>query len=188
MKIDALCLPSHKGLWGPQGSGALLLSEGVEVEGLIEGGSGVFSLEPTMPTSYPERLEAGTLPTPCIAAWRAGIDAVRRTGQNVIAERERSLTTYLQRRLQRIPRVRILAPHHSGSILLFYALGIPAERLGKELDKYGICVRAGFHCAALAHQTLGTPSDGAVRVSVGFDNTPEEMDALADALSRILLH
>ena len=67
MQIDALCAPGHKGLWGPQGCGVLILGEGIVADTLIEGGSGYNSLEGNMPTEVPERYEAGTLPTPAIA-------------------------------------------------------------------------------------------------------------------------
>ena len=187
MNIDALCIPGHKGLWGPQGCGALLLSDGIELCPWMEGGSGVYSLEATMPTAYPERMEAGTLPTPAVVGWLEGIRAVRDIGVPVIAAHEQRLTAQLERRMESIPRIQRLAPHLHGSILLFYAKDFPSDALGRAFDQRGICVRTGFHCAALAHRTLGTPRGGAVRVSPGYFNTEEEINRFADALQEIVL-
>ena len=79
-----------------------------------------------------------------------------------------------------------MTPHAEGSVLLFYADGIPSEKMAAELDERGFSVRAGFHSAAVAHRTLGTPPSGAVRVSFGHGNTIQETDALAEAVSGIV--
>ena len=71
-------------------------------------------------------------------------------------------------------------------ILLYNIEGREADRVGAELDRLGFCVRAGFHCAALGHTTLGTPRGGAVRVSPGIFNTKEQIDAFSSAVERIL--
>ena len=103
-----------------------------------------------------------------------------------ILARENELGARMKERLQSLGRVRLLAPAYSGGILLFYAEGIPSDVLGRELDNRGICVRSGFHCAALAHRTLETPSDGAVRVSAGSFNRASDADALWKAMKDIL--
>ena len=184
--VDALCVPGHKGLLGPQGCGALLLSERISPESLLEGGSGVYSFDPEMPRELPERLEAGTLPTPAIAGLYAGICKLRALGMERIAVEERVLQQRLKKRLLAIPRMHVLAPYGIGSVLSFYVDGCPSETLGHALDQRGICVRAGFHCAPLAHQTLRSAQEGAVRVSIGYSNTVAEIDTLADALEEIL--
>ena len=89
--------------------------------------------------------------------------------------------------LGRFAGVRVYAPHCRGPVLLFCHDRIPADVLGAELDKRGICTRAGFHCSALGHGTLGTPDTGAVRLSFGMDTTPADLDALYGALKEILL-
>jgi len=185
MQIDALCVPGHKGLLGPQGSGLLLLSKNLTADTLMEGGSGVYSLEKSMPGVPPERYEAGTLPTPAIAGLCEGIRCVERIGLATISQKETSLNRYLQQRLQSIRGVRVYVPHLVGSVLLFNLYGIPADALGDALNKRGICVRSGYHCTALGHKTLGTPEGGAVRVSPGFWNQKSDMDALAAAVSEI---
>lgn len=185
MGIDALCVPGHKGLMGPQGSGILLLRKGLTSDTLIEGGSGVYSLEAHMPTDAPERFEAGTLPTPAIAGLCEGIRYVERVGLEQISQAETVLNRYLQQRLQAIRGVRVYVPHHVGSVLLFNLCGIPADAVGEALNRRGICVRAGYHCTALGHKTLKTPNGGAVRVSPGIWNQRSDMDALASAVWEI---
>lgn len=185
MKIDALCLPGHKGLFGPAGCGALLLGENCLPMPLLEGGSGYRSFSPDMPEESPERYEAGTLPTPAIAGLMAGLNFVEKVGISEIEAHETALAERLKERLSSVPDVKIYAPERKGSILLFSSGRYPASAIGEELDRRGFCVRTGFHCAALAHKTLKTPETGAVRVSTGFFNTRREIDALADALDEI---
>ena len=185
MQIDALCAPGHKGLLGPQGSGFLILREGLVAQTLLEGGSGYHSLEPIMPEDAPERYEAGTLATPAIAGLWAGIREVKRIGVEAIARHVAELNLRLQNRLQKMEDVTVYLPHCVGSVLLFNIEGISADRVGNELDRMGFCVRAGFHCAALGHTALGTPAGGAVRVSPGIFNTKAQIDALADAVEEI---
>ncbi len=185
MQIDALCVPGHKGLLGPQGSGFFLLREGITLDTLIEGGSGLYSLEGSMPDDAPERYEAGTLPTPVIAGLLEGIREVRRLGISNIHERERGLNLHLQTQLERIGGVTVYAPQQHGSVLLFNKDGISSELLGRELNRYGFCVRAGYHCSALGHATLQTAQGGAVRVSPGIYNTKADMDAFAEAVETI---
>ncbi len=186
MQIDALCVPGHKGLLGPQGCGFFLLREGIMLDTLTEGGSGVHSLEARMPLESPERYEAGTLPTPAIAGLLEGVREVKRLGVESILRRDRANYRYLHALLSRIPSVKIYAPMHQGSVLLFNKEGIRPDQMGRELDRRGFCVRTGYHCAALGHSTLGTlESGGGVRVSFGHSNTMQELSAFAEAVEEI---
>lgn len=185
MQIDALCVPGHKGLWGPQGCGALILRDGLVLDTLLEGGSGYHSLDGNMPNEAPERFEAGTLPTPAIAGLLEGVREVRRLGVEHIHFYETHLVDRLCERLSQMPRIKLWAAHHRGNVLLFSIDDIPSERVGALLNERGFCVRAGFHCAALAHATLGTPSSGAVRVSPSLFNTLEQIDTFADAVAAL---
>lgn len=185
MQIDALCAPGHKGLMGPQGSGFLILGEGTLADTLMEGGSGYHSLEADMPTDSPERYEAGTLATPAIVGLLRGVEEVRRIGLSSIFRHIESLNSHLQERLLGMNGVTVYTPHHVGAVLLFNIDGMGADRVGTELDRLGFCVRAGFHCAALGHTTLGTPAGGAVRVSPGIFNTRAQIDAFANAVEII---
>ncbi len=186
MHIDALCVPGHKGLFGVQGSGMLLLGEDIVAETLIEGGNGVNSLEGKMPRFSPERYESGTLPTPSIVGLYEGIRFVQDIGVERIGAHLRRLNQQLQNRLQSMEGIEVAVPNSVGSVLLFRTRDIPADRLGGMLNELGFCVRTGFHCAALAHKTLKTPPTGAVRVSPSIFTTAEEMELFADGVQMLL--
>lgn len=185
MGLDALCLPGHKGLLGAQGCGMVLLGKGVRPEVLCEGGNGLYSLEGEMGDLLPERYEAGTLPTPAIAALCEGLKHLEEMGLEAVAAHERTLYRRSRELLGNTRGVTLYVPHHEGAVLLFSVRGMPSEEVAKRLDEKGICVRGGFHCAALAHQTLGTPSDGAVRVSFGLGNRLSDTEALWRVLSEL---
>lgn len=185
MQIDALCAPGHKGLLGA-GCGFFLLGDHILPKTLLEGGSGVNSLDPQMPDEPPERYEAGTLPLPAIAGLCEGIREVNRFGLDEIRLHESLITSALQDRLSDLPGVRIYTPFAHGGVLLFSCDRFPAERVGEELDRRGICVRSGYHCAPLAHKTLSTPQGGAVRVSPGIYNKISDADALWKGVREIL--
>ena len=186
MNIDALCVPSHKGLYGPQGAGAVIFSERMakSADGFIEGGSGSNSLSPRMPDELPDKFEAGTLPTPAIAGFLKGLEFVESTGAENIARHEARLASYLASELSHDRRFTLYGPQ-GGSIVLFNVKGKNSVECASYLDEKGICVRAGFHCAPLAHKTLGTGADGAVRVSFGAFNEERDVRALLDALVTI---
>ncbi len=186
MNISALCMPAHKGLYGPQGCGVLMLGKNIYLETLIEGGNGVASLEGNMSEDSPERYEAGTLPAPIISGLCKGIDCISSIGEESICAHESALFRYAKEELCNIDRVSIYAPSYAGSTLLFNISDIPSDITAQELNSYGICVRGGFHCSALGHKTLGTHKEGAVRISFGIFNKQSDIDALASALSKIV--
>lgn len=186
-RIDALCLPGHKGLLGPQGSGMLILGNDLPLQTLLEGGSGYHSLDWEMPLELPERLEAGTLATPAIAGLFEGIQEVKRMGVEEIGRHVTALHEELFSRLRSIGGIHFCAPRHRGGVLSFNIEGYRSEEVAKRLDRMGICVRAGFHCSALAHRTLGTTGSGCVRVSAGPYTTQQEINALIDAVREIAL-
>ena len=180
--IDALCAPGHKGLYGPQGCGIMLLSKKITLKTLTEGGNGIKSLEGTMPDETPERYEAGTLPMPAIAGLGAAIREISELTPERIHKHETALFSYAADRLSEINGVKIYAPNKEGSVILFGIDGRSPDELGEHLNSAGICVRSGYHCAALAHRALGTPIGGAVRASFGIYNTFDDVDALCDAV------
>ncbi len=188
--IDALCIAGHKGLFGIQGCGAVIFSDRFKGEmarklrTFAEGGNGVDSLEGHMPALLPERLEAGTLPTPAIAGLLEGIRTVKKLGLNHIREHEQTLYRRLRERLCNDERIEVYCPHvNYGQTLLFNLKGISSVRVADYLDGEGVCVRAGFHCCPLGHKLLKTGRDGAVRVSFGAFNTLKEVDRFCDILS-----
>ena len=183
INADALCIPAHKGLYGPQGCGIILLRSEAVLKTLAEGGNGINSLEGAMPEVSPERYEAGTLPMPAIAGLCAGVREVAELTPERIHAHECALFRYAKERLSQIEGVSIYAPQAEGSVLLFDLDGIMPDALGERLGNGGICVRSGYHCAALAHGALKTKTGGAVRASFGIYNTFEDIDALCDAVS-----
>lgn len=193
--IDILCIPFHKGLYGIQGGGAMLLGDNVRLETLIEGGNGVNSLDFFMGEYVPERYEAGTLNTPAAVALTEGIKCLQAKGLDTLIRHERGLYDMTLSLLSDINGIHLYgiedtskahkANTSTGSVVLFNIDGIPSDEVGELLGKEGICVRTGFHCSPLAHKTLGTPSHGAVRVSLGMFNTPAHISALASAVEKI---
>lgn len=187
--IDILCAPAHKGLYGIPGLGFAIfgksLSESGRLSTFIEGGNGMASESAYMPDFLPDRLEAGTLSLPAIVALSAGVDYVKRQGVDSISQKEKALCALLRRGLSRIKDVTV----HSltdGSILLFSVKGYTSEEFAQLLSRYGICVRAGLHCAPLAHRRIGTNEDGAVRVSLGAKNTPDQVRRFLTVCEKIL--
>lgn len=182
-------MPGHKGLYGPQGTGVLLCGDGVPVRPLLEGGTGSLSVQQEMPDFLPDRLEAGTHNVPGIAGLLAGVRYVRRRGLEKILDRERRLTRQMAGGLREIPGLRIYAaasPCRQAGVLSLTAEGVDAEALGSALAERGIAVRAGLHCAPLAHRTVGTLDTGTVRLSFSDLNTPEEVDRVISVLRALL--
>ena len=185
MNIDALFIPGHKGLYGLQGVGALAFSDRVNFETLVEGGNGLSSLEGEMSKEFPERFEAGTLPTPSIVGLLEGAKTISSLGLDKIAEHEKALFRYTREGLSEFSDITIHAPMYEGAVLLFSHKNIPSEKLASMLADKKLCLRGGFHCSALGHKTLGTSESGAVRASFGIFNSSHDIDRLADALAEI---
>ena len=187
--VAAVCMPGHKGLYGPQGTGVLLCGEGVNPCTLLEGGTGSLSIQQEMPEFLPDRLEAGTHNMPGIAGLLAGVRYVRRRGLEAICLRERQLAHMAAEELRGLPGVTVYAQqglHAQAGVLSFTAEGWETEALGQALAERGIAVRAGLHCAPLAHRSAGTLGSGTVRLSFSDFNTPEEVSSLVSAVRAIL--
>ncbi len=186
--IDALCLPSHKGLYGPQGAGAILFSDKdftSLLDTLTQGGSGTDSKDLEMPSYLPDRFEAGTLQTPVIAGLCEGIKFVLRNTPQGIRRHEEFLSNILKADMSSIKGVKLYRPEVPSSVVLFNVKGKSSVAVASELDKYGICVRGGFHCAPLAHRTLNTGDGGAVRISFGAFNDINEVKYTCEVIRRI---
>ena len=184
MHIDALCAPGHKGLLGLQGCGFCILGERISPAPLIEGGSGHLSLSPDMPDEFPERGEAGTLPTPVITSLGSGIDYLCSIGTESLHARQVALFHRLSQQLHAMEGYHVVLPEHAGAVLSFTRDGVDCDRLGNSLATQGLCVRSGYQRAPLAHRTLGTPQ-GSVRVSFGPFNTAAEVDLLCRTLRQM---
>lgn len=188
MHIDLLAFPGHKGLYGPPGVGGLYIKEGIILRTLKEGGTGVSSSLPEMPDIMPERYEAGTLNLPGIAGLEAGIGYINRIGIANIMKQGRELLVMVTEGLADIPGIKIYAPKAGEGVpvVSFNLANLDASEVALLLDKkYDIAVRAGLHCAPLAHKTIGTEATGAVRISIGTFNTENEIAELLKAVLEI---
>lgn len=185
LNVNFLCAPGHKGLYGPQGSAFIIINSPYLLDTLIEGGNGIHSLLSDMPDFLPERFEVGTLPLPSIVGLCEGVKEVRRRTICEISQSERTLFRELRDGLMNIKGVTVYLPQFEGNTLLFNIEGVSAEQVSSLLDAQNICLRAGFHCAALAHNSLGTQDTGAVRASFGMFNTTRDVDRLLTACQNL---
>ena len=186
--IDLLAAPGHKGLLGPQGTGFLYASPSLKLDSLLEGGTGTDSKNRLQPLDFPDGYESGTINSPSIIGLGASAFFVKKIGAEVIGKYEEALIEGLEEDLRNMDFIRIYGPRpeKKTGITLFNMDGIGAEEVTEILSReHNIAVRGGYHCAGLAHKTIGTRSSGAVRVSVGPFNTKKEMKKMADALWKI---
>lgn len=179
-----IAMPGHKGLYGPQGTGLLLC--GCEPAPLLRGGTGSQSLLQEMPAELPDRLEAGTHNMPGIAGLLEGLRFVQRQGVARIADYEGELGRYAAQRLADIPGVEVFSGPEQTGVVSFRVSGWDCEELGEALASRGIALRAGLHCAPLAHRTAGTLETGTVRFSPSVFNRRQEVDTLTREVSGIV--
>jgi len=191
MAIDILCVPGHKGLYGPQGSAMIIFGEKYAKDPMlcktiIEGGNGLNSLDNTMPDIFPERFEAGTLSTPCIAGLCEGIKFVKKEGVSAILQHEQELSSLICNELSDSERIAVYknGGEMSGTFL-FNIHGVSSSQVAGLLSDKSICVRSGLHCSPLAHKTLGS-LNGAVRVSFGIFNKKSDVKAIVSEVYSII--
>lgn len=180
-----IAMPGHKGLYGPQGTGLLLC--GMEPAPLLQGGTGSQSILQDMPAELPDRLEPGTHNMPGIAGLLEGLRFVKSRGVEKIAAHERRLTRKCAALLEDIPGVEVFfTPNDEAQtgVMSFRVAGKDCEELGEALAARGVAVRAGLHCAPLAHRTAGTLESGTVRCSFSAFNTPAQVEEFVGILRR----
>ena len=173
---DFIAVPGHKGLLGPMGTGLLLC--GRMPKPLILGGTGSESENQAMPDFLPDRGEAGTLNVPGFAGLEAGIRQVLEEGAAVIGRREVALAEYAARELAKLGYEVFSGPHQLGTVSFR-----GQEDCQTLCDRLGpIALRAGLHCAPLAHRSAGTLDTGTIRVSFGWNSGPEDAEGLLENL------
>lgn len=176
---DFICMPGHKALLGPQGTGIVLC--GQIPEPLIYGGTGMESRSKTMPDDLPERIEAGTMNVPGIAGLGQGLAYLNRVGVQSVFDREHALMESCAKGLQALG-YRVYKGQNQAGTVSFRTEG-DCEEAAQYLAGQGIAVRAGLHCAPLAHESAGTLQTGTVRVSFGYENKDADVQALLGVLS-----
>ena len=185
---DLVAVTGHKGLLGPQGIGGLWVRDGVEVEALLRGGTGGNSSERDMPTAMPDRLEAGTQSSPGMAGLCAGIEHALGEGVAVIQARETRLKLRLRDGLAQVAGVRVLSPEGRDGVGIVTIVSdtVDAPTLAMRLSaEFGVMARAGLHCAPEAHALLGTMETGALRLSVGWATTEEDVDRAVEGVDAV---
>jgi cysteine desulfurase family protein len=184
--IDLLAVPGHKGLLGPAGTGVLYVAPHVNLRPVFQGGTGTNSTAEEQPLIVPDGFETGTHNLPGIAGLLAGIEFINKIGIPVINQHSSDLLIQLELGLRMVPGLTIHGPVNPSSrcsVLSFTVSGVDSTQLALELDHgFNIAVRAGLHCAPLAHRTLGTLPGGTVRVSPGWFTTSEEIALFSDAV------
>jgi cysteine desulfurase / selenocysteine lyase len=187
-QLGMLACSGHKGLFGPPGLGVLYIRPDLDVAPLLHGGTGSRSEEEAQPDFRPDRYECGTLNLPGIAGLAAGVEFIEQAGQDAILNHELAMARRIESGLETLPGVRIQRPEVRGTgVVSFTVAGLNPGDLGHLLDAgFDIAVRAGLHCAPLAHKTLGTFPEGTVRVSAGYFTTPDAIDTFLAALHSLL--
>ena len=189
MNIDVLCFTGHKGLLAPQGTGGLYVREGLTVQPLLSGGSGVQTYNKKHPVEMPTALEAGTLNGHGIAGMNAALAYLEETGIDTIREREQELMWKFYEGVKDIPNVTVYGDFSTKNRCAIVALNIgdydSAEVSDELLTEYGISTRPGGHCAPLAHEALGNVEQGAVRFSFSHYNTDEEIEIAIRAIEEL---
>lgn len=189
MNISMLAFPGHKGLMGPQGTGGLYVNENVDLSPIIQGGTGSHSFETFQPLFMPDIIECGTLNTPGIVGLGAGIEFILKTGTNTILKRKEILLGKIYERLAAYKRIKLYSTaenNKNSGIIAFNIDGMDSSEIANLLDsRYHIAARPGFHCAPLAHKALGTEKTGLVRLSLGYFNTPDEIQYTIDSIKEI---
>ena len=188
LNIDLLAFPGHKGLYGPPGTGGLYVRDGISLTPLRYGGTGSQSESEEQPEIMPEMFESGTMNTVGIAGLGAGVEFLLQEGMDRIREQEIALLEQLRSGLAAIPGMIMYGPgmQPQAPVLSVNIRGNDSGEVAFLLDRiHQIGVRAGLHCAALAHRTLGTTRQGTVRFGLSYFNTDEEIRQAIAAMAEL---
>ena len=192
MGIDILCVPGHKGLMGPMGTGMMLMGEGVQVEPLCHGGTGSHSMSERQPEGYPDRLESGTQNLPGIWGLKKGMDYISYVGgENAVHKKEQYLCRILREDLSVIKNIEVydgFAGINPAPLVACNVRNTHSERVADILNsQYKTAVRSGYHCAYLSHSSFHTEEKGVVRISPGWFNEKKDIKNLVFYLNKIAM-
>ncbi|MDF2960513.1 MAG: Selenocysteine lyase [Paenibacillus sp.] len=190
--IDMLAFPGHKSLLGPQGTGGLYIAPDLDLVPLLHGGTGSQSEAVEQPTVRPDRYESGTQNTVGIAGLNEGVKFILKETVDRIHKKEWEQTQVLMQALMGIDGVSVLGPdlgQNRTGIVSFTVHQTDSSEVAFILDQsFQIAVRAGYHCSPLAHESAGTLERGAVRASVGYFTSDDEVERLIHAVKEIAKH
>ena len=189
--LSALCVPGHKGLLGPSGIGALLMTDAFAktLDPIVAGGTGSASDSEYLPDYLPDRFESGTPNLPGIYGWEAALQYVETRGVEGLRAHEMALCQRFLEGLSSIEGVALCGTkdlnRRVGVVSVdFLHKDNAGAAFELEMD-YGILTRCGLHCAPSAHKTLDTFPRGTVRFSLGFSSTEADVDAALCAIRSI---
>ncbi|NWG01932.1 MAG: aminotransferase class V-fold PLP-dependent enzyme [Syntrophaceae bacterium] len=191
-KIDLLAFTGHKSLYGPQGTGGLVIGERInerEMTPLKQGGTGSRSEFEQQPDFLPDRFESGTPNGVGIAGLLAGIRFVLEKGVEKIRQNEMTLTQKLIEGLKEIHQLKLYGPENLNDRVATLSFNFshlsPSEGAFRLEKEFGILCRPGLHCAPAAHHTIGTFPEGTIRFGLSVFNTEEEIKVALQAVSLI---
>ncbi len=189
--IDFLCTAGHKGLYGPMGTGILVINNNNLPDSLIQGGTGSFSMDMSQPEILPDKYESGTPNLPGIAGLNEGIKFVLNKKCKNIEKYEMSLTEMLYDGLSNIKGVNLYTDKpllsKNVSVISFNIKDCDSEEIAFDLnEKYNIAVRAGLHCAPLAHKRFKTENTGTVRAVISVFTTKRQVNYFLDCINKIV--
>lgn len=190
--IDLLAIPGHKGLLGPLGTGALYIRPGLEgaITPLIQGGTGSVSERPVQPDFMPDKFESGSHNAIGLAGLAAALQWVEEQSVETLAAHDRALSARFLQQGREVPGLTVYGPKRAEDRVAVFSIRLPGLEPG-ELSalletEFGILTRSGFHCAPLAHETIGTHADGGTtRLSFGAFNSPADVDYCVESLGKL---
>ncbi len=183
---DVVAAPAHKWLLGTSGAGILWAREGIDIEPLIQGGTGSMSDSLAMPATFVERMEAGAPDVPAAAALESAIRWLEARSIASVGGTTLALADACAGELSAIRRIRVSGGQRGAPIVSFTVEGYdPADVAAILESTSGVQVRAGFHCAARVHEHLGTQAGGTVRASFGIFNTRDDVKAIVEGVHAI---
>ncbi len=188
--IDYLCIAGHKGLYGPMGTGAIIINCDTIPDSLIEGGTGSNSADYNQPLILPDKFESGTNNFSGIIGLGEGIKFVKKRGSLNIYRQETQLMQYLYDNLKSNKNIILYTNRPNMDyyvpVLSFNHKKLDCESVSEKLSKrYNIATRAGLHCAPLAHKWKNTIDTGTVRVVPSAFSTRNGINALLSAIYNI---
>ncbi|HNR65021.1 MAG TPA: aminotransferase class V-fold PLP-dependent enzyme, partial [Atribacterota bacterium] len=190
--IDLLAFTGHKSLFGPTGTGGLVIGEKVDINKIAPlktGGTGSRSESENHPDFLPDLYESGTSNIVGIAGLKAGIRYILKRGITEIRQQERALTDKLISGLKEIPEVILYGKEGTGNrvaVVSFNTRNQSPSDIGLKLDEeYDIMCRVGLHCSPASHRTIGTFPAGTVRFSLSVFNTEQEIEKAVMAVKNI---